>query len=96
MVGSEVFLMKQKHQFIYPNEGNEFMVLNDWERRLLCKSVFIPIERWTLILKLIEREIFLMKPKHQYHLSQQSECVYGFQSWKQRTCLSQLIDELWF
>ena len=25
------------------------------ERRLLCKSMFIPLERWTLILKIVER-----------------------------------------
>ena len=31
------------------------------ERRLLCESVFIPIERWTLILKLVEREVILTK-----------------------------------
>ena len=28
MVGSEVFPIKEKHQFIYPNEENEFMVAN--------------------------------------------------------------------
>ena len=28
MVGSEVFLMKPKHQFMYPNEENEFRVPN--------------------------------------------------------------------
>ena len=47
------------------------------ERRLLCESVFIPFERWTLILKLAEREVVLMKLKHQYHLSHWGECVYG-------------------
>ena len=25
MVGSDVFLMKPKHQFIYPNKGNALM-----------------------------------------------------------------------
>ena len=47
------------------------------EKRLLCESVFIPIEKWTLILKMIKRDVFLMKPKLQYHLSQLGECVYG-------------------
>ena len=37
------------------------------ERRLLCESMFIPIERHTSILKLVIREVFIMKPKHQYH-----------------------------
>ena len=35
-----------------------------------------PIEKWTLILK-IERDIFLIKPKLQYRLSQRGECVSG-------------------
>ena len=29
-----------------------------------------PTERGTLILKIVEREVFLIKPKHRYHLSQ--------------------------
>ena len=33
------------------------------EKRLQCESVFILIERWNLILKMVEREIFLIKPK---------------------------------
>ena len=37
------------------------------ERRLLCESTFIAIEIWTSTLKLVIREAFLMKPKHQYH-----------------------------
>ena len=37
------------------------------EMRLLCESVFIQIEIRVLILKLAEREIFLTKPKNQYH-----------------------------
>ena len=28
-----------------------------------------PIEKWTLILKMVIRDVFLMKPKHEYHLS---------------------------
>ena len=47
---------------------------------LLFESMFIIIQRWTLILKLIERENFLMKLKQQYNLSQWEECVYGAQS----------------
>ena len=47
----------------------------------------IPINRWTLILKLIDREAFLMKPKHQCHLSQWVEWAYGTQSWKERRLL---------
>ena len=34
------------------------------------------IERQTSILKKVVREAFLLKPKHQHHLSQRGECVY--------------------
>ena len=30
------------------------------------------------------KRCFLMKPKHQYHLSQWGECVYDAQSWNER------------
>ena len=59
------------------------------ERRLLCESMFIPIERWTSILKMATREVFLMKPKHQYHLSQRGERVYDAQSWNEMRLLSE-------
>ena len=49
--------------------------------------MFIPIERWTSSQKMAEREVFLMKPKHKYHLSQCGECVYGAQSWNERRLL---------
>ena len=49
-----------------------------------------PIEKWNLILKIVERDVFLMNRKHQYHLSQ---CVYGAQSWNEKRllCESMLI-----
>ena len=47
------------------------------ERRLLCEFVFIPIERWNLTLKMGQREAFLTKSKHQCHLPQCEEWVYG-------------------
>ena len=37
--------------------------------RLLCELVFISTDRWTLILKMVGSKVFLMKPKHQCHLS---------------------------
>ena len=55
--------------------------------RLLCESTFIPIEGWTSLLKMAIREVFLMKPKHQYHLSQWEKYVYGAQSWNKRRLL---------
>ena len=36
------------------------------ERRLLCESVFIPIEKWTLNLKMAQIKVFLINPKHQF------------------------------
>ena len=70
--------------------------------RLLCEYMFILIERWTLILKVVEKEVFLMKLKHQYHLSEQGESVYSVPNHEMKgeyyvnPCLSQLTDELWF
>ena len=57
------------------------------EKRLLHESVFILIEKWTLILKMVEREVFLMKPRHQYHLSQRGKRICGSQSFKKRRLL---------
>ena len=45
--------------------------------------MFIPIERQNSILKMAIRKVFVMKPKHQYHLSQPEECVYDAQSWNE-------------
>ena len=36
--------------------------------RLFCESMFEQIDEWTLILKLVERFVFLMEQKHGYHL----------------------------
>ena len=36
---------------------------------------------------MVERDVFLMKPKHQYHESQRGECVYHAQSRKERRLL---------
>ena len=49
--------------------------------------MLIPIEKRTSILKMVESDVFLLKPKHQNHLSQQVECDYGAQSWKERRLL---------
>ena len=87
MVEREVVLMKPKHQFIYPNKVNELWHPIFKEKRLLCESMFIPIKILTLILKLVEKEVFPMKPKHQYCLSQWVECVYAAKSLKERRLL---------
>ena len=55
-------------------ETKAFIHLSEWvewiygaqslkKRRLLYESLFTPIQRWNLILKFIEREVVLMKPK---------------------------------
>ena len=51
--------------------------------------MFILFGRWTSIL--VEREVFLMKPKHQYHLSQLEECVYSAQSWNEKSLFCESI-----
>ena len=79
----EVFDMKPKHQYHLSKWGDCVYGAQSWkEKRLLCESMFIPIERWTSILKMAEWEAFPMKPKHQCQLSHRGECVYGAQSWK--------------
>ena len=47
------------------------------ERVWLCECVFIPIEKWTLTLKMVEIYVFPLKPTLQYHLSQWGECFYS-------------------
>ena len=50
--GKLSFSYETKDLLIYPNEENEFMLSNhEKERRLLCESMFILIDRRTLILK---------------------------------------------
>ena len=50
------------------------MVPNQKERRFF-ESVFVEIDLRTLTLKMVGSVVFLKKPKHQCHLSQQGECV---------------------
>ena len=53
--------------------------------------MFIPIEKYTSILKLAIKEVFLLKPKPQYHLSQWGECVYDAQSWNEMRLLCESV-----
>ena len=68
----------RKRSFSYETKASiSFMPIKEYvygaqswkERRLLYKSMFIPNVEQTLILKMVS-EVFLMKPKHQNHLSQ--------------------------
>ena len=84
----KLFLWNQSINVIDPNKEKEFMVPNrEKKKRLLCESIFVPNKKWTLTLKIMEREPFFMKPKHQCHLSQCWEWVYNAQSWKERRLL---------
>ena len=38
---------------------------------------------------MVEREVFLINPKHQYYLLQRGDCVYGSQSLKEKRLLSE-------
>ena len=67
MVERKVFPLKPKLQYNLSQWGECVYGAQSWnKRRLLCESVFFPIEKLTLILKMAEREVFLMKPKHEY------------------------------
>ena len=67
-VMGEVSLMTPKHQYHKSQRGERVYDAQSWNgTRLLYVSMFISIERRTSILKLITREVFLLKPKHQYH-----------------------------
>ena len=68
MVEREAFLMKAMHQNHLSQQGEwVYSAQALKEMRLLYESMFIPIERWTSILKLVRKEVLLFKPKHQYH-----------------------------
>ena len=88
MVIIKVFLVKPKHQYYLSQWEDYVKDAQSWkERRLLCESVFVQIDGCTLIPKMVERDVFLMKPKHQYHLSQWGEWICGTQSLKKRRIL---------
>ena len=57
--------MKPKHQYHLSQLEECVYCAKSWnEKRLLCESVFAKIDRRTLILKMVEREVFPMKLKH--------------------------------
>ena len=91
MVESEVFLWNQGIIHLY-QWGEWVYDAQLWkEKRLLCESVFVQIDRRTLILKTVERWAFFMKPKHQCYLSQLVEWVYGARTWKERRLLCEFV-----
>ena len=59
--------MKPNLEYHLSQLGECVYGVQSWkEIRLLSEPVFVPIERWTLIPKMGEREVFLMKPKNQF------------------------------
>ena len=66
MVERDVFTLKPKLWYHLSRWGEcVYGAYSLQEKRLLCESAFAQIDERTLILKLVEREVFLMKPKHQ-------------------------------
>ena len=60
MVKREVFLEKPRHQYHLSQRGEWTCSAQSLkEKRLLCESKFVQIERWTLVLKMVEREVLL-------------------------------------
>ena len=63
--GKRSFLIKPKNQDHLSQWGECVYGVQSWkEKRLLRESVFISIGRWNLILKMVGREVFLIKRKH--------------------------------
>ena len=88
MVECEVFLMKQMHQnHLSQREECDYGAQSRKESRLLCESMFILFERWTSIQKMVEKQVFLMNPKHQNRFSQYEKWVYSAQPRKERRLL---------
>ena len=67
MVGSEVFLIKPKHQYHLFQWGEYIYGAQSWkEKRLLHESMFNPSWQMKFDSKLVGSEVFLMKSKHQF------------------------------
>ena len=70
MAWREVFLMRLEHQYHLSRWEKCVYDAQTWkEKRLLCEFMFFLIDEWTLIVKTVGSEVFLMTPKHLYHLS---------------------------
>ena len=71
MVEREAFLMKPNHQCHLSQRVKWVYGAQSWkETRLLYESMFVLIDMWSLILKNgKKKKAFLMKLKHQCHLS---------------------------
>ena len=82
------FLWNQSINIINPNEENVLMMPNlEMKRDYYMNLCLSQLKDVLQFLNLVTREVFLLKPKQQYHWSQRGECVYGTQSWKERRLL---------
>ena len=102
VVEIEVSFSKQKHQYRLSQWGEcVYGAQSSIERKLLCESMFIPFERRTSILNMVEIEVSFSKPKRRYHLSQSRECDCAANHEKKgdyyvNPWLSKLKDKFWF
>ena len=53
--------------------------------------MFVQIDKRTLTLKMPKEDFFLTKPKHEYHLSQRGDSVYGLSLRKERRLLCESL-----
>ena len=92
MVGSKVFLVKPKHQFVYPNKENAFMVPSHEKNGDYYVNLCLPLlinELW--LAKMVESEVFPYETKASIHLSQWLEWTCGAQSLKERKLLCEYV-----
>ena len=67
MVERDVFSLKPKLQYHLSQRGEcVYGSESPKKGRLLRESVVVQIDEQTLILKMVEREVFLIKPKHEF------------------------------
>ena len=68
----------RKKSFSFETEASTSFILmkriffctnHERKEKLLCEFVSVGIDGQTLTLEIVERELFLMKSKHLYHLS---------------------------
>ena len=72
--------MKPKRQNHLSQQGEcVYSAQSRKQRILLCESMLTLIERRTSILNMVEKQVFVMKPKRRNHFSQWGECDYGAQ-----------------
>ena len=76
-IDSWTLILKKGWKWSFSYETKAPILLSQWEKliwgaqslkemRLQCESMFMQNERQSLILKMVEREVFLFKPKHRF------------------------------